>query len=88
MRERLMEIGAGLLAVEAGPEIVKGVFNELSGASGAKLEFLPGELPDGLKHFAQTGVEAAQAIALPLAALLVAYEGLKYMVSGADRKKS
>lgn len=79
MNEELKNLGIGFAAVEAGPAAVSSIFENLTDATGTKLEFLPDELPDGAEHFLLVGAETAQAVAPAAALALLVYYGFKKM---------
>lgn len=80
--KEMLGVGVGLLAVEAGPEVVKNVFNELTDATGAKINFMP----EDLSHVVESGVDVAQGIALPLATIMIIYAGLKHIFRWSKEK--
>lgn len=87
MKEELTNLGIGLAAVEAGPAAAESVFDNLADATGAKLEFLSGELPEGASHFLHSGIETAQAVAPAVAITILCYYGFRHMLGGKDKPR-
>ena len=81
--KEMVNIGAGLVAIEAGPALVKSAFKKF----GPEAQFFPEEM-DRLNEVFEGGIDFAQGVAVPVAAIMVAYAGLKHMFKHAKSSRA